>query len=59
MRVVWAASARRDLQGIWAYIARDNAAVADRVDDDIIAAGKSLAEMPRRVRPGAAQARAS
>lgn len=52
MRVIWTASSRRDLQGVWAYIARDNPVAADRVDDEIIAAGESLAEMPRRGRPG-------
>jgi toxin ParE1/3/4 len=52
MRVVWTASARRDLREIWTYIVRDNPAAAERVDDEIIAAGRSLTEMPRRGRPG-------
>lgn len=52
MRVIWTASARHDLRGIWAYIARDNPIAADRVDDELVAAGGSLSEMPRRGRPG-------
>lgn len=52
MRVIWTAGARRDLREIWAYIARDNPAAVERVDEEIIAAGGSLTEMPRRGRPG-------
>jgi toxin ParE1/3/4 len=52
MRVIWTAGARRDLDGIWTYIAADNPVAADHVDDDLVKAGESLAEMPRRGRPG-------
>ena len=52
MRVIGTTRARRDLEGIWTYIARDNAVAADGVDDDIVKAGEFLAGMPRRGRPG-------
>ncbi len=52
MRVVWTASARRDLEAIWSWLAQDNPAAADRVDEDILVAGESLAAMPRRGRTG-------
>jgi plasmid stabilization system protein ParE len=39
-------AALTDLDGLWLYIARDNAGAADRVVDEILTTCERLAEMP-------------
>ena len=50
-RVIWAAAAIRDLQGIRAYIGQFNPTAAQQVAARLLAAGNSLAEMTDRGRP--------
>jgi toxin ParE1/3/4 len=52
MRVRWADPAQTDLFEILDYIARDNPAAAERVERRLVDAVASLAEQPRRGRPG-------
>jgi addiction module RelE/StbE family toxin len=52
MRVCWTDPAQTDLIGILQYIARDNPAAAERVGRRLVGAVASLAEQPRRGRPG-------
>ena len=47
MKVIVAPSARADLLGIWAYIAKDNVAAADRMCDRIYESFKQLDHSPR------------
>jgi toxin ParE1/3/4 len=52
MKVRWTDPAQTDLFEILDYIARDNPAAAERVERRLVAAVASLAEQPRRGRPG-------
>jgi len=52
MRVRWTDPAQTDLFGILDYIARDNPAAAERVEQRLVNAVSSLAEQPHRGRPG-------
>ena len=52
MKVRWTDPARTDLFGILDYIARDNPAAAERVERRLVNAVSSLAQQPRRGRPG-------
>ena len=45
-RVVLSSRARKDLDDIWLYIARDNPAAADRFIDDILKTCRTLADSP-------------
>ena len=45
-RYILAPEARDDLQEIWCYIAMDNPAAADRLEEDIYAACEKLAVQP-------------
>lgn len=44
--IVWSRESEEDLRAIREYIARDNATVADRVIDELIAATARLVEFP-------------
>ncbi len=46
MKVVIAPSAREDILGVWAYIAKDNVAAADRVSDRIFDSIEQLGRSP-------------
>lgn len=46
MKVVIAPSARQDVLGIWAYIAKDNIAAADRVSERIFDSVEQLGRSP-------------
>jgi toxin ParE1/3/4 len=52
MKICWTDPAQTDLFGILEYIARDNPAAAERVERRLVDAVASLAEQPRRGRPG-------
>jgi addiction module RelE/StbE family toxin len=52
MRVRWTEPAQTDLFEILDYIARDNAAAAERVERQLVNSVASLAQQPRRGRPG-------
>ncbi len=51
MTVRWARRAQSDLADVFAYLAAANAEAADRVVDQLYAAGQSLAQFPQRGRP--------
>ncbi|HEY1261176.1 MAG TPA: type II toxin-antitoxin system RelE/ParE family toxin [Stellaceae bacterium] len=51
MRVIWAPSALQELLEIYRYVAAQNPAAARRLVDNLIAAGNSLMDFPRRGRP--------
>jgi plasmid stabilization system protein ParE len=50
-QVILSPTAENDLDGIVAYIARDNGAAAERLGLDLLDAALALAELPRRSRP--------
>jgi toxin ParE1/3/4 len=52
MKVRWTDPAQTDLFGILDYIARDDPAAAERVERRLVNAVSSLAQQPRRGRPG-------
>jgi addiction module RelE/StbE family toxin len=52
MRVRWTDPAQTDLFEILDYIARDDPAAAERVERRLVNAVASLAQQPRRGRPG-------
>ena len=52
MKVRWTDPAQTDLFEILDYIARDNPAAAERVERRLVNAVASLAQQPRRGRPG-------
>jgi addiction module RelE/StbE family toxin len=52
MRVRWTDPAQTDLFDLLDYIARDNPAAAERVERRLVSAVASLAQQPRRGRPG-------
>ena len=45
-RVVFGAQARRDLDGIWTYLAQDSIDAAEKVLEDVEGAVRRLAAMP-------------
>lgn len=52
IRIVWTASARRDLAAHFDYLAARNPEAALRLDDAIRGAVAQLADFPHRGRPG-------
>ena len=52
MKVRWTDPAQTDLFEILDYIARDNPVAAERVERRLVSAVASLAQQPRRGRPG-------
>jgi toxin ParE1/3/4 len=52
MQIRWAPEARRELQGIWRYIALDDAAAADRMATRLVVAVEKLAHFAHLGRPG-------
>jgi addiction module RelE/StbE family toxin len=52
MKVRWTYPAQTDLFGILDYIARSDPAAAERVERRLVDAVSSLAQQPRRGRPG-------
>ncbi len=52
MRILWTRLARRDANDIWDRITRDDPSAAELVDSRILGSVETLAEFPRRGRPG-------
>jgi addiction module RelE/StbE family toxin len=52
MRVLWTRLARRDVNGIWDYIDRDNPMAAELVESRILASIANLEQYPRSGRLG-------
>ncbi len=50
MSVRWTPRALDDLEAIELFLLRENPAAAEKVVDDLLAAGESLARLPRRGR---------
>lgn len=48
MKVEWSATPGRAVQQIFAYIAEHNPTAAERIADEILAAGESLHNLPQR-----------
>lgn len=48
--VIWSDEAKRDLRGIYDYIARESKIYAQRVADEIVAHSMEVDNMPRRYR---------
>ena len=46
--VIWSEEAKRDLRGIYEYIARESKIYAQRVADNIVAKSMETDKMPRR-----------
>ena len=53
MKGVWRARALSDITKITRYVAEDNPSAAARIARELIVAGDSLSEFPRRGRPAA------
>jgi plasmid stabilization system protein ParE len=53
VRVIWREAARADVELIASHIAEENPLAARRVARALLLAGDSLADFPRRGRPGA------
>jgi addiction module RelE/StbE family toxin len=51
MRVIWRARALSDIAKITRYVATDNPSAAARIARELIVAGDSLCDFPRRGRP--------
>jgi toxin ParE1/3/4 len=45
-RIIYAARARRDLNHIWSYIAKDDVGTADRIIAEVRAVVRNLAQVP-------------
>ena len=52
MKITWAPEARRQLSGIWHYIALDDPHAADRMVARLVAAVEKLGYFPHLGRPG-------
>ena len=54
MQIVWARTARRDVNEIWAYLETHDSEAAELVESKILEAVGGLSKFPKRGRPGRA-----
>jgi toxin ParE1/3/4 len=52
MSIVWTSSARQDVNGIWDFMEEHHPDAAELVDSKILKAVSSLAQFPKRGKPG-------